>query len=207
MIADAYPLQWPVGRPRTRGRRSTRFGVRGEGLGHRTITIAAALSRLKNQADMLGASDLVVSTNIPTRQDGLPFARARPPDDPGVAVYLRIRKEPHCLACDKWDTVAGNIAAIAAHINAIRGQARWGVGDLAQAFAGYKALPAAGAVKPWWQQLGFREPPESYDEVKSRWLDMIERHHPDHGGSANQAAEINAAHQQAKTFYQNQDHP
>jgi len=151
---------------------------------------------------MLGATGLVISTNIPTRKDGLPFSNAREPDDRGVAVYFMLdSNQPHCLACDKWDRVADNLAAIAAHIDAIRGQARWGVGDLAQAFAGYKQLTAMGARKPWWTLLGFVQPPAVLADVETKWKLMIARCHPDAGGNANQAAEINAAFTEAKKFY------
>lgn len=191
-----FPLAWPVGRPRTRNRRRALFGTRGEGIGKRAITISAALDRLRDQVALLGAKDLVVSTNIPTRQDGLPFARARVPDDPGVAVYFRLKTGPHCLACDQWDTVAGNIAAIAAHIDAIRGQARWGVGDLAQAFAGYRALAAADAKKPWWVVLGLKDN-DPRDRIRARFRELAQRHHPDRGGNPNQMAEITAAYNEA----------
>ena len=62
------------------------------------------------------------------------------PDDPGVAVYFQLHDKERVLACDKWDTVADNIAAIAAHIDGIRRQDRYGVGTIDQAFAGYSAL-------------------------------------------------------------------
>jgi len=153
---------------------------------------------------MLGATGLVISTNIPTRKDGLPFSNVREPEDRGVAVYFMLDgNQPHCLACDKWDRVADNLAAIAAHIDAIRGQARWGVGDLAQAFAGYKQLPAAEARKSWWTLLGFKEPPTTLEVAEAKWKTLIARYHPDVGGNANQAAEINAAFTEAEKFYKN----
>ena len=80
------------------------------------------------------------------------------PDDPGVAVYFQLHDKERVLACDKWDTVADNIAAIAAHIDGIRRQDRYGVGTIDQAFAGYSALPPPGGTsrptRPWHEVLG-----------------------------------------------------
>jgi hypothetical protein len=61
-------------------------------------------------------------------------------------VYFKLHGKDRVLACDKWDRVADNIAAIAAHIDAIRRQDRYGVGTIDQAFAGYSALPPPGGT-------------------------------------------------------------
>lgn len=205
---DAFPLSWPAGRPRTPAarRKRARFGTRTrDDGGHQKsyqVTNYGGLSRVREQLAMLRAADIVISTNLPVRQDGLPYSKVREPDDPGVAVYFRIEGSATCLACDRWDKVADNLAAIAAHVEAIRGQARWGVGSLAQAFAGYKALPAMGEVTPWWTRLGFKEPPETAADVKAKWLTLASTHHPDKGGNQSQAAEINAAWGEAQRFYE-----
>lgn len=196
-VVESYPLAWPAGRPRTLNRRYSRFGAVGGGV----ISTYAAIGRLNEQLRLLDAKDIVISSNLPVRRDGLPRSVAREPDDSGVAVYLRLKGDAHCLACDRWEKVAENIAAIAAHIYALRGQVRWGVGDLAQAFAGYRALPAMGAPKPWWEVLALPEPPARIETVETKWRDLIRRHHPDAGGDGNQAAELNAAWQQARKFY------
>ena len=57
----------------------------------------------------------------------------------------------HVLACDRWDRPEHNLRAIAKHVEAIRGQERWGVGSVAQAFRGYQALPSRATGKPWWE--------------------------------------------------------
>lgn len=158
-MVDAYPLKWPIGKLRTRSPQRAKFGVRST-VGDSSLTTKrplstyAAFGRLRQEAAALRAQGLVVSTNLPIRKDGLPLSSAREPDDRGVAVYFMLEGRAHCLACDKWDRVADNLAAIAAHIYAVRGQARWGVGDLAQAFAGHRALSAVGAKQAWWTQLG-----------------------------------------------------
>jgi hypothetical protein len=117
--------------------------------------------------------------------------------DHGAAVYFRVKGEPRVLACDRWDKVAHNFVALARHVEAIRGQLRWGVGSLEQAFGGYKALPAMGATKPWWQILGVSEG-ASIGQIDDARRELLRKHHPDVGGNSNQAAEINAAHAEGR---------
>src|SRR5262249_31741204 len=78
------------------------------------------------------------------RTDSAPYSGARKSYDVGAAVYFSLNKKPYCLPCDRWNRLPDNLAAIAAHLEAMRGMDRWGVGSIEQAFAGYKALPARG---------------------------------------------------------------
>lgn len=195
---ERYPLSWPAGWPRTppgkieRAKFGSRVTHEGGWSSRERITNYAARERLLDELSRLGAQGLVLSTNIPTRQDGLPYSNAKEPRDHGVAVYFRLRGEPRVLACDRWDRVADNMAALAAHIDAMRGQARWGVGSLDQAFAGYKALPAVGARKAWHEVLGVVAH-EATGTVELRIRTLQREHHPDRGGNGAQMAEINAA--------------
>jgi len=129
-----FPLQWPVGWKRTPAgdRKPARFGVRRRD----------ALARLQSELRMLGAAAEVLSTNVVLRLDGLPRSGQAAPSDPGAAVYFTLKGKPRCLACDRWTRVADNIAAIAAHVEAIRAVDRYGVGTMDQAFAGYAQLQA-----------------------------------------------------------------
>ena len=207
---EAYPLQWPMGRPRrpANQRQRARFSkvVKGNdspGSSDRRseLSVYAATERLKKQVERLRGSSLVVSTNIKVRQDGLPMSRAAMPEDPAVCVYFVWRGKTRAFPSDKWDRVADNIAAIAAHLEAMRAIERYAVGETEQVFEGYKLLTSADASKVWWEILGFPNPPANWATVESRWLDKIRRAHPDAGGSANQAAEINAAYDQAKAWW------
>lgn len=186
--AEAFPLSWPVGWPRTRSQSRSRFY---------TVTLYKARSELEYELRLLGATALVLSTNIPLRQDGLPYSNSREPTDHGVAIYFRIKNEPRVLACDKWDLVAHNMIALARHVGAMRGQLRWGVGTLEQAFGGYRALPAMPAVKQWWEILGVRYT-APWDEIETARLALLKKNHPDLGGETTSAAEINSAFDEAK---------
>lgn len=132
---DAHPLRWPDGRPRTRAPQRSRFEV----------SFAAARDGLLDEIGRLGGSAVVVSTNVPLRRDGLPYAGGGEPADRGVAVYFAVRGRALCFACDRWDRVRDNLQAIRRTVEALRGIERWGTGAMVkQAFDGFRALPAPG---------------------------------------------------------------
>ena len=132
-MTDAYPLQWPVGRPRTRRPEDSRFNT----------TQDKAQRELIWEIERLRGQHPVISTNLPLRRDGLPYARPARLDDVGVAVYFQYNKKEVCFACDRWSSVGDNIWAICKTIQALRGIERWGSGDMmAAAFTGFAALPA-----------------------------------------------------------------
>jgi hypothetical protein len=224
---DAYPLQWPLGWARAPERRAARFNkkvTKQQDNVKRTwndlsktwveaketrswkvsakVTAGSARDFLFAELDRLGATHVVLSTNVPLRLDGGMKASASTErmEDPGAAVYFRLSGQPRVLATDKWDRLADNIHAIALHIEAMRGQGRWGVGDLNQAFTGYKQLAAAEAKKRWWEVLGFASEPATLEVADARWRRLIAKEHPDVGGSANKAAELNAAIQEARAI-------
>lgn len=87
----------------------------------------------------------MLSTNVSLNMRGIPRGAERP-FDPGVAVYFMFKGRATVLACDSFYTVADNIAALAAHVEALRRIERYGVGTIEQALGGYKALPADTAA-------------------------------------------------------------
>lgn len=185
-----YPLSWPASWPRSKMRSSSRFDPKG------TRSFAAARDELIRELDRLGANRVILSSNIPLRKDGLPYASFKVPDDPGVAVYFHLKERPIALACDAWDRVVDNVWAIARHIDALRGQQRWGVGSIEQAFLGYQALPDADAVKPWWIVLGVK-PDADWEAIKTAYRSLVKQHHPDVGGDRALWDRIQAAYEQA----------
>lgn len=203
-IKPGYPLTWPTGRPRAAERRSALFRDAG-----RPLTWKTARRRLVQQLDALTragqpyrTTDVILSTDIRFTASGVRDQNVsrREPADPGVALYFDLDRHPHVLACDRWDTVYDNVAAIAAHIDALRGQERWGVASLAQAFAGHVALPAPGAgggTDPWWVVLGIpRATPIAVVAVRYRRL--ARDAHPDAGGDRSAWDRLTAAYEAAK---------
>jgi hypothetical protein len=133
------------------------------------ITLPTARERLVSQLRWLEAKNALTSTNLQLTSFGLPRADRAPPADPGVAVYFELHGKDRVLACDRWETVADNLAAIANHIDAIRRVERYGVGTMDQAFMGYDALPppSAANASPWRMTLGFKPGTVvTVDEVK-----------------------------------------
>jgi hypothetical protein len=192
MSVTAFPLAWPLGWKRT-----SVFGRQRAAFQHdrKPLTLERARRRLTDELDRLGAIDEVLSTNLLLRADGWPKSDQRLPDDPGVAVYFDYAGRATVLACDKWDRVADNIAAIAKHIEAMRGMDRWGVGTVEQAFTGYAALPSPD---PWWKTLGLAGPTRSERDIKDAYRKASNGAHPDRpGGSHDRMAALNAARDEA----------
>lgn len=147
MSVDAYPLHWPQGHERTppQRRERSRFGKWDKPVTMNRATLAVmtqvSMFTRSGQTWRIDPDDVVISTNIELRKDGLPRSDRRAPEDVGVAVYFELDGHPYAMPCDKWDRVGDNLYAIAKHLEAMRGMERWGVGSLHTAFAGFNALP------------------------------------------------------------------
>lgn len=194
MTAEAYPLQWPQGRKRTDHwqREHAKFDV----------SFARARDNIVAEVKLLAGGRwgpdpmTVISSNVALRRDGLPLANQRQPDDVGVAVYFLYKKRQMSFACDRWLKVEHNMQAIAKTIEALRGIARWGTGDMLEAaFTGFMALPAPGAAKEWWEVLGVSRHC-TRDDISAAYRRLASINHPDRGGSATTMAAINAARDQ-----------
>jgi hypothetical protein len=190
-----FPLSWPVGWKRTNPHRRERSRFK------RNISPYEGAVEVHDELRKMGARNVVTSTNIEVRQDGLPYANRRIPEDPGVAVYFKFEGTDLSLACDRWRTVGENLRALAKHIEALRGQERWGVGSLEQAFAGYKRIEAtSSASTPQWQVvLGLvTEAYVNEDMIKAAFRARAHAAHPDRpGGSASALKQLVEAKRQA----------
>jgi hypothetical protein len=154
------------------------------------------VGRVLAELELLGVpnrDDIVISTNIPTRLDGFPRSDQPEPPDPGAAVYWSVKghKQPKCMALDRYDRVADNLAAIAASLNAMRAIERHGGAEiLDRAFTGFVALPAPEQA---WQTLGLASSRPSRAEVDEAHRRLAFLHHPDRGGDSSMMARINSA--------------
>ncbi|MGH8748803.1 MAG: J domain-containing protein [Burkholderiales bacterium] len=192
----AFPLYWPLQYARTapHARRAARF----------LVDFVSARTDLLRELNLLGARDVVLSSNVPIRRDGLPAVPDREPDDPGIAVYFTRRRgsngdrAPFVIACDQFTRVRWNLRAVGATLEALRSIERHGTTSmLEQAFSGFAQLPAAGAGKPWREVLGVPPGPFSADTVRARLRELAREHHPDVGGSSDRMVEITAAYEAA----------
>lgn len=207
MTIPAYPLQWPEGWQRTDNHQRTRarFGKSsraraGGGWDYgRRLTIAEAVDRLRSELARMGIQDddLVISTNLQLRLDGLPRSGQGEPGDPGAAVYWRTGNDaPRCMAIDRYDRVADNLAAIAATLDAMRAIERHGGAEiLNRAFTGFAALPN-GSTTHWSDVLDVPET-ASRAEIEAAYRRLRSLHHPDKGGDGEQFQQIQKAYAEA----------
>jgi len=203
--AQRYPLSWPAGWKRTPAahRRRAQFGTVARQFqagvptyaGKRQLSVSDALERLELELDRLGAANGLVSTNLSPRLDGRLRADRGEPSDPGAAVYFELIGKATCLACDRWDRVADNLGAIAAHIEALRAIERYGIGTLDQAFAGYTQL--APTAVDWWLILEV-PPAASLADVEDAFRRKAKDLHPDVGGSHERMAQLTEARENAR---------
>jgi hypothetical protein len=188
-MVEAYPLWWPEGWKRTERyrRQSSRFKT----------GFAVSRDLLLDEIRRLGGRQVVLSTNIPLRNDGLPYASAKEPEDSGVAVYFQYKNKPMCFACDRYIYTKENIHAVAKTIEALRGIERWGASDMMErAFTGFMALPEK-ASQPWREILG--SIPVTLDAIESRFRELAKQHHSDiPGGNDEKMRELLSARDAAK---------
>ncbi|WP_186211121.1 J domain-containing protein [Burkholderia gladioli] len=204
MIA-AYPLQWPDGWPRTpkHARENGKFSTKRRSSFAESLTVADGVARVLDELSRFGVGrdDVVISTNIRTRLDGLPRSDQRAPDDPGVAVYWETRAGGRrVMAIDRYQRVADNLAAVAATLDAMRAIERHGGARvLERAFTGFAALAAPRSTRHWREVIGV--PPDVADiaSVRAAFRRRAMELHPDRpGGSHDKMAELNMALQSAE---------
>jgi hypothetical protein len=190
---EASPLTWPSSVKRHPSPQASRFAG---------PTIGNGLSEIRDELRRLGARSVIISTNLPLRKDGEPYARGLNLDeDQGAAVYWSLAKGkdkvPYCLPCDKWRSLAENLHAIALTISALRAVERHGAIHVVQAFEGFKALPPGGGAivtaPPWRDVLGGNWPakpdgsPLANEEllgiVRGRFRAFMKLVHPNSAGA------------------------
>lgn len=189
---QAYPLAWPPGQPKTTRPRKSKFV--GEAVQQKLVDIRKHLKAM-------GAEGVVVTSNLPVRNDGDPRQGAVAHGDQGVAVYWLVKGHAHVLACDCWNKVTCNLRAIELSIEAMRGIRRWGAVQSHQLFTGFRALPPGAApevVLDWREVLG-PDWPEGLENdellamARARHRRLMRTAHPDAGGSDARAADLNTA--------------
>ncbi len=181
-----YPLHWPEGWPRTPKPKPSQFDTR----------FAYARDGLMEEIRRLGGEQVILSTNVELRKDGLPYANTRNPTDPGAAVYFNLDGEPQVFACDRWTKVEDNIQAIRKTIEALRGIERWGSSEmLNRIYRGFKALPESGTAtqnQAWWVVLQV-SPDAPLKEIEKAYRARAKEIHPDIGGSNEELLSLNLA--------------
>jgi hypothetical protein len=186
-MIEAFPLTWPFSYPRCKSPQPGRFDT----------SFGQSRDAIVKEIKLLGGRDVVISTDIPLRNDGLPYANFSKPKDAGVAVYFTFQKEQVVFACDKWNRIEDNMQAVRKTIEAIRGLDRWGVSDmLKRAFTGFRALPEQTHTDTWFSVLDVAED-ASISEIKEAYRKKAMQYHPDKGGDAKEFHKIKDAYEKA----------
>lgn len=184
--AQAYPLQWPPGFPRTpRDKREK---------GRFRTTLSAALNSLRHEVRMLGGDQasklLVLSSN---------YTLGENPADTGVVAYFVYDGAQIAIPCDRWLKIEDNVKAIALTIEAMRGMERWGAKHMIRAmFTGFRAIEAPRKWKRSWREvLGLGQDEQGVVEIDAAFRAKAKKAHPDAGGTKEEFEELVAARDEA----------
>jgi hypothetical protein len=208
MKMRSYPLSWPDGWQRTppSQQKNGRFTKKTTGSFARGLSVFEAIERVLGELGRMGVDreEIIISTNFPTRLDGLPKSNLAQPADRGVAVYWRkdASSPMNSMAIDIYTDVADNLAAVAAALEAMRAIERHGGRQIEErVFRGFAALPATTG-RSWRQILQLPEDMQVYprdrDTIESAFRILAKKAHPDvNGGSHEAMAELNRAREEA----------
>jgi hypothetical protein len=146
---------------------------------------------------LLGATDIVVSSNVPTKSDGLLYADNKRLDDPGIAVYFKFKKKSLVMTRDGFTSVAGNLRSLGLAIEGMRQMHRHG-GDLMleRAFEGFLAIAPPDWKKPWREVFGVKA--DWTGDIAGLFREKARNRHPDVGGNDALMAELNIAYREAR---------
>ena len=191
----AYPLCWPAGWSRPKKTVQSRFGK-----WDKPITISLATYFTLEQLRMMGKKrdQVIISSDLKLRNDGLPYSTQRDPEDKGVSVWWMDGDEQKVIALAPYNRIADNLYAIGKTLEAMRGISRWGGAEiLTRTFSGFAALEHLPDEKPWWEVLGCEEnDPE--ETVVFRYKKVRSFCHPNNGGTVEEFDEINKAFKKYK---------
>jgi hypothetical protein len=155
-----------------------------------------ARDQLMDELRLLGAKDIVVSSNVPTRSDGLLYSDPRRLDDPGIAVYFQFKQKQLVMARDGFVSVVGNLRSLALAIEGLRQLERHGGSlMLERAFTGFLAIASPDWKKPWREVFGIK--PDWAGNITHLYREKARTRHPDAGGSDTLMAELNVAYEEA----------
>lgn len=180
------PLCWPNNVPRTAPHLRGEPSFQERSIATATGFVLAEINRLNKQRWDHRDEDVIVSTNLKLKLDGLPAGNQPEPYDSGVAVYFSLRfqrngkwyERPCVLTCDKWRKVSDNLWAIGKDIEAQRARERWGSTTTEQAFQGYLAIPERCGGPAWWTVLGVA-PTATRNQIEEAYKSRAKIDHPD----------------------------
>lgn len=167
--AQAYPLSWPEGFPRSRLREKGTFKTT---LHKATENVMGSLSRFARDSGKK-ISPPILSSNV--------TLGANRPEDPGVSIWFTWDGLSVCIAVDRYKSVEANLQAIHHIVEARRTELRHGTLALVRAsLQGFKALPAPPKQASWRSVLGF---PNGFaptvEDISQARRKLLAKYHPD----------------------------
>jgi hypothetical protein len=190
-MVEAYPLQYPKNWDRSQRKEFARFKT----------SFATARYKVINEVRQLGGKNIVISSNIPLKNDGLPYANFKEPEDTGVAVYFILKGSEVCIPCDKWKKCVDNLHAISLCISALRGLDRWGAKNMVEAsFRGFTALPSPDMIMT--TATDYFGECTNVEQVNNKYKNLAKELHPDINKSENannEFAEMKRQYEVAQT--------
>lgn len=204
-MTQAFPLNWPHGWPRTppsMKQGSDKFftlrdaySPNGNIKERRRVTFAEARDKLYTELEKLRVDKVIISSNHPPNLRGQMVESRTAVADEAVAVYFRYKKRDMVMACDRYETAAGNMRSLGLAIDAMRQLERHGGGTMMErAFEGFVALPAP--ERHWTAVLGV-ELDTPLAQVEDAYKRLARKYHPDNGGSPEKMTELNVARDRA----------
>jgi len=115
--------------------------------------------------------NVVISSNVPLRQDGLPHASraGKRYDDPRVTVYFSLKSRALSMAQDRYYTPWENIRSLILAINATRSTERHGDSTMMErAFSGFAAIAKPEVVREQFDAFERREWSLGIEERRER---------------------------------------
>lgn len=187
-----YPLQWPPQQPKTKAQQRSRFG---------NVSIYRASEELFRELELLGAKNLVISSNLQQRMRGDGFLSNQRVEYTGIAIYFNLNGDGKVMACDRWDRVEHNLWALKLSIDAIRGLERWGGSEFLDGlFTGFKALPMGGSSV----QVDYFAGITNANELKDKYRELARLYHPDkEGGDVEKFKEMKAQYERLLNKFSN----
>jgi len=171
----SYPLYWPEGWPRSKYQKQAKFGDH---------SVAQGRKILQDQVRLFGGSELIISSNLELKLDGMPKSNQRQPGDRGVAIFFKHNKQDFALACDVYTTVEDNLWALCRTLAALRQIERDGSPSLInRAFKGFAALPDPSERK-WHEVLGVPST-ATEAEIRQAYFILAKKYHPDNKETGN----------------------
>ncbi len=200
-MAIVDPLEWPAFVPRAEERIRAKFGSRKvDGYGVIRVTFEKGRDLLCDELIRFGASNVVVRTDFPMRQDGwVRLANRRGNIDPGIAVYFDLDGQRQVIAIDRYDAGGDNLYAIARTIEALRQIERDGGPTIrAAAVSGFRELPQTTSGINWWEVLDVSTA-ASPDDIRTAYRRLAKELHPDNQetGDEERFKKLTVAFQQA----------